>query len=898
MSKLLKRTAVGLILLVILLGVHTSQAQTIQSPSLIMTGPSVCPPGGCASGQTLDFQVSFDLGAYDPAVLPNVSLCFYTPTSWTINSWRIDTTGAVTGATYQPDNSLCPPAPTGYSIAGGVSAQHAAGAFGDTLNLGFRIGTAAAGSGALLAQISQQSSSGWEITDQTFANISVIPTNTSVYVANDGAACSGFTPCYINSASDLPNGKGTGLKDAVDSLAATVTILGNYQVKSQTVLLDRAVTIQGLDDSRITYLGTTCSNPVLRVNSGVTLRDLTITDGSCTTTNRDLLAVDSAQNVLIEYVDLLNGLDALKIANNTGDVTMRFSQAINNSGYAVFRVPGSATGTVQVTGSNLYNNRTGAQADCGSAGVADHNFWGYGVSSSLSAAQCSTVEEKQLGAPVLPRSGAAGAIGERVTVTTTRQSSFNGLVSYQRTSEGANFVLNIVNHGAGSPENVPFTGGSPDSLVPCSNYYDVFLDRGAVTGGTLNLSLKYDRTAGCTTTIETSAYCTSTDPSRFPLYWYSPWPTAPSGWNTTGATGQGTTCNLTDNEITVAIDASGRPNFSTDLNFTPFVVGLPPQPSSVVLTHLEAIPGTGQATIQWTTSSEINTSGFYVLRSLIDTGGFERVSGFIARTGTGSGGANYNFVDTGLTDKVTYYYRLEIISTSLESSFSQVVSTTIGLPTNTATVTSTVTPSVTTTQTITPTGPTTTATVTRTPTITKTMTRTRLPTRTRTPIRYATYYIYRSPTPRPSRTLFPTRSATPTPTLSHAAETATAQVMSTLATQPTITGTLPALTLTAMGTPGEGEAEGYPPPEVTASLTATSTIESTLAPYPPDQSLNQGDGWVDKMLNFNSRYWQWILGLLLFELIVLFGVGFYLYKQHLLTFHFDQHEEEPPPPLD
>lgn len=898
MSKLLKRTAVGLILLLILLGVHTSQAQTIQSTSLIMTGPSVCPPGGCASGQTLDFQVSFDLDAYDPAVSPNVSLCFYTPTAWTINSWRIDTTGAVTGASYQPDVSLCAPAPVGYSIAGGVSAQHAAGAFGDTLNLGFRIGTTAAGSGAFLARISQQSGSGWDLTDQIFSNLSVIPTSASVYVANDAAACGGFSPCYINSASDLPNGKGTGLKDAVDSLAATVTILGNYQVKSHTVLLDRAATIQGLDDSRITYLGTICSNPILRATSGVTLHDLTITDGSCTTTNRDLLAVDSAQNVLIEYVDLLNGLDALKIANNSGDVTMRFSQALNNSGYAVFRVPGSATGTVQVTGSNLYDNRTGAQADCGSAGSVDHNFWGFGVSSSLAAAQCSAVDEKQLGAPVLPRNGAAGVSGERVKVTTTRQSGFNGLVSYQRSSEGTDFAMNIISHGAGSPENVPFTGGSPDSLVPCSGYYDVYLDKDSVSGGTLNLSLKYDRTAGCTTTIETSAYCTSTDPSRFPLYWYSPWSTAPSGWNTTGATGQGTTCNLADNEITVAIDASGRPNFSTDLNFTPFVVGLPSQPSSVVLTRLEAIPGTGQATIQWTTSSEINTSGFYVLRSLIDTGGFERVSGFIARAGTGSGGASYNFVDTGLNDKVTYYYRLEIISTSLESSFSQVVSTTIGLPTHTATVTSTVTPSGTATQTITPTGPTTTATITRTPTITKTTTRTRLPTRTRTPIRYATYYIYRSPTPRPSRTLFPTRSATPTPTLSHAAETATAQVMSTLVPQPTITGTQPALTLTAMGTQVGGEAEGYPPPEVTASLTATSTIESTLAPYPLDQSMDQGDGWIDKMLNFNTRYWQWILGLFLFELIVLFGVGYYLYKHHLLTFHFDQDEEEPPPSLE
>ena len=60
----------------------------------------------------------------------------------------------------------------------------------------------------------------------------------------------------------------------------------------------------------------------------------------------------------------------------------------------------------------------------------------------------------------------------------------------------------------------------------------------------------------------------------------------------------------------------------------------------------------------------------------------------------------------GLSNNVTYYYRLEMISSSLGSTFSNVISTTIGQPTPTVTQTLTPTRTVTQTGTITPTGPT------------------------------------------------------------------------------------------------------------------------------------------------------------------------------------------------
>ncbi len=892
MHQSLKRAAIGLLLLAVLLSAHASQAQTIQSASLTPTGPAGCPAAGCAAGQTLDFQASFGLGSFVAIQSPNMQVCFYTPTQWAATDWRVDSTGGISGIPYKADTSNCSGPPPDYTLAEGVSAQQS-GAFGDVLNLGFRIARTAPTilNGALVVRILQYDGTAWVQTDQTFVSIPVIATAASVYAANDAGSCGSFAPCYLNSGSDRDDGKGTGLKDAVDAQPTTITVLGNYQVKSQTVLIDQPVILQGLDDSRITYVGSSCSNPVLKITSAVTVRDLTITDGTCSAPNRDLVTVDSAQDVSLKYVDLLNGLDALKIADNTGDVTMRFSQALNNSGYAVFRELKVNGGALLVTGSNLYGNRAGAQVECGQAGPADHNFFGFGVAASSAATNCAANDAKQLGAPVLPRDNAAGVSGEKVTVTTTKQSSFDGLVSYQGAGEGTGYELNIVNHGAGSPENVPFTGGSSSSLVACSNYYDIYLEQSEAAAGTLTLWLRYDRTSGCTTTIETSAYCTGSDQTRFPLYWYSASSAAPTGWNTTGATDQTTTCDTAAKEISAVIDVTGRPDFATDLNFTPFVVGLPSQPSSVVLTKLDAIPANQQVTIQWTTSSEVNAAGFYVLRSTVETGGFERVSSFIARKGTSSSGASYEYLDTGLTNTTTYYYRLEIISTSLESSFSQVVS---AVPGQATTATLTATASVTATATTTTTG-----TVTLTRTVTRTATVTKIPTRTRTQIRYATYYSGVTTTRGPTRTLFPTRTPTRTATGTQRAETATENHPVTILPGETtnVTATdIPRVELTL--TPGAGYPVATPSPQGTElsqiSPQPSASSAAGIVPTPGSTGTPTRKSTADQILELNRRYRPWLLGLLGFELVTLLIVGFWLYKRQLLTFHPDQHEGEPP----
>lgn len=894
MRKHLGRAVALLIILSLVLLVNASQAQSIQATTLTMTSPAACPSSGCAAGQRLNLRATFQLGNYLPAQTPNVGLCLYTPIHWAAEMQPLNTTGIISGVQYQAGTDHCAFAdapPAGYTLLAGASAALSNIEVADAVDFALRIGASAAAGGLVYVRIVENNGSAWAQTDQGLLAIQVVPTASTIYVANDAAACSINSPCYVNSGDDLADGVGTGLKDAIDSHSAadpaTIYILGNYLIKSNAVLLDRPHKVLGLNDARITYTGTACAQPMVRVTAGAAIGSLTITDGSCTSPSRDLLVIDSPADVTIEASDLIDGKDAVRLRDNSGNLTLQFNQIQNNSGYAVFREPGAGTGAITAAANNFYNNRSGAQVNCAGKGEVNHNFWGFGVNTQSGAEQCNAVEGKQLGAPGLPRSGAAGIDAQRVTVGTTLNYSFNNKIGYLRSSDGADFDMYIVNHGFGSPENVPFTGGQPDSLIPCSNYWDVFLARGAVPSQSLTLAFRYDLTSGCTAVVESSQYCGSGNMALYPLWWYDPAGNVTLGWDKTGqnpqgsgaggATGQETTCDTAQKEIRVIIDATGRPAMLNDLNFTPFVVGLSPVSSSVILTRFTGSSGDGSATIEWTTSSESNTRGFYVLRSLISDGGFVRVSSEIASLGTPLSGANYTFTDTGLTNGTTYYYRLEIVSAGGDSSFTGSISVVAGLPTLTPTPTQTHTPTITPTgPTPTATGPTSTATSTRTITPTRTVTRTRIPTRTRTPIRYSTYFYYRSPTPIPTRTAFPTRTLSPMPTFSPLVETAavTATTGSTVFAPeggyPAGTGTSPS--------PGSGY------PVIATETIATAEPVDTVETIPTATLAPDGGNGITRLSNFSRDNWPYILGALGLEIILAGAAGFVLYRKGLLKF--------------
>ena len=955
-----KRFFTRLTLLVMLalatLGIGASQAQSIQSASIVLLSPAACPFGGCAAGQTVSLRSIYDFEP-DSLITPpgdettgetaNFLLCFYTPTTWGVSEIKLGNSpsGGVSLKPYAVSNQctdLTGDVPADYILAGGAEANLPTATFGDSLDFDLRIGSAATTNGSLFARtFVLDADTNWAESNQFFYSLSVAPTAATVYVGNDATACGQYTPCYVNSGSDTTGGLGTGLKDAIDSHPAqtpiTINVVGTYQVKSNTVIIDKPFTLQGLGNAAVSFAGLQCNQPMLKITNGATLQNLTVNDGTCSgTTNRDLVTVDSPSAVLLQSNTFTGGATAIHVLDNTGAVLARYNQVSGNSDYGLLREPGAleTNGKVTAIGNNLYGNQTAGhtspsyQAKCNNFGSADHNFWGYGILASNAANLCAVHDAKQLGAPVLANSNAPGLQGQLVNVTTTRASAYNGAISFMRSGNGADFNLYILNHGSGSPEKVPFTGGMPNSLVACSNYYDIFTENSSASGA-LDLYLRYDQTAGCTSAVETSAYCGSTDASAFPLWWYDPAMPA-SGWRTSGSTGQTTTCDTSLKEIHTSIDASGRPDFANDLFFTPFVVGILPQPSSVVFTRFAAIPADASAAVQWDTSSEVNTTGFYLLRSTAPDGGFTRISPLIARRGSGVSGASYEYVDSALTNGTVYYYRLEIVDNYQQSTFSNVISVTPNLPTPTPTltVTPTATPTYTLTPTMTGTGntptptATNTATITSTPTTsltptitpTRTVTRTRTPTRTRTRTQVVYYTsVYRSWTPTKTRTSFPSRTPTLTRTYTNAQLTQGIQGTGyPVGTSEDLTTTPSNRTLTT--TPTSGSGTGYPVgeefgtpepsgggyPVETGSLTAQGSATRATAVGEISTTATPGaeepEGGSTHLWTATTRYWPYLLGLLGVEILAVAGVGFFLYRKGLLKFPLLPGQTPPPGP--
>ncbi|MDD5370762.1 MAG: hypothetical protein PHQ40_16900, partial [Anaerolineaceae bacterium] len=408
--------------------------------------------------------------------------------------------------------------------------------------------------------------------------------------------------------------------------------------------------------------------------------------------------------------------------------------------------------------------------------------------------------------------------------------------------------------------------------------WDVFLKNGEkpASDEVLSLYFKYNLSSGCIATVESTNYCANTTVTP-PLWWYDPSGTISNRWLKTGPGpgGQTTTCLTNQHELKLEVDASGHPGLSDELSFTPLVVALEHAPSAVVLSRFITLNGDTQVAIEWQTLSEMNISGFYVQRGNQAGGPFGRIPDsqnphFFPSQGNGLTGASYSYVDTGLTNGSTYYYRLEAINSDGASILFGSVSASPSLPTPTPTPTSTPTATITPTPTITPT-------ITNTPTVTATATPTRTITPTRTPTR--TYTPYHSPTPwrtltpystTPYRSPTPSGSRSPTPN----AQTRTVQAKTPTRTSTIASGGYPASNQTtprssgtgsgypAAGQPTKQSAGGYPasgsqspatsqatlpgmPSAVSPTITGTfAAASATTTPQPVGPERSGGGGGV------------------------------------------------------
>jgi hypothetical protein len=100
-------------------------------------------------------------------------------------------------------------------------------------------------------------------------------------------------------------------------------------------------------------------------------------------------------------------------------------------------------------------------------------------------------------------------------------------------------------------------------------------------------------------------------------------------------------------------------------------------PTVVSLIDFNAIPGNRMVTLVWSTESEIDNAGFNLYRSTSEDGDYTKINtSLIPAQGSSTQGASYEFTDTDVRNRKTYYYRLEDIDLNGQSTMHGLVSAT------------------------------------------------------------------------------------------------------------------------------------------------------------------------------------------------------------------------------
>jgi hypothetical protein len=82
----------------------------------------------------------------------------------------------------------------------------------------------------------------------------------------------------------------------------------------------------------------------------------------------------------------------------------------------------------------------------------------------------------------------------------------------------------------------------------------------------------------------------------------------------------------------------------------------------IELSSFTATPKINKVVLQWTTESEVDNAGFNLYRSVSEDGEYLKINeSLIPAQGSSTQGASYEFVDRGLQNRKTYYYKLEDI---------------------------------------------------------------------------------------------------------------------------------------------------------------------------------------------------------------------------------------------
>jgi len=82
----------------------------------------------------------------------------------------------------------------------------------------------------------------------------------------------------------------------------------------------------------------------------------------------------------------------------------------------------------------------------------------------------------------------------------------------------------------------------------------------------------------------------------------------------------------------------------------------------VTLIDFKAVAGNSTVSLVWSTAGEIDNAGFNLYRSTSEDGEYIKINdSLIPAQGSSTQGASYEFIDNGLKNRKSYYYKLEDI---------------------------------------------------------------------------------------------------------------------------------------------------------------------------------------------------------------------------------------------
>jgi hypothetical protein len=116
-------------------------------------------------------------------------------------------------------------------------------------------------------------------------------------------------------------------------------------------------------------------------------------------------------------------------------------------------------------------------------------------------------------------------------------------------------------------------------------------------------------------------------------------------------------------------------NKSDYINYCAWPVRGGQTPTVITLSSFTATPSDKAVLLKWTTESEIDNAGFNLYRAESENGEYVKINdSLIPAEGSPTQGASYQFIDEGVKNRTTYYYKLEDVDIYGKSTFHDPVS--------------------------------------------------------------------------------------------------------------------------------------------------------------------------------------------------------------------------------